>query len=407
MDEKKREPAALVPKESGALVPTAADKPGYWGRNARRLGACSRVLLLLLLTFIIVFTALNYHAFSPLNLYYFGQDLKGLPAQVGGQTKPLYYDYGGEGAFVTAYRGGVAVASSRGVKIYASDGALLLSLALDKPMSAPRAVASRDYLIVFDFGSTTFLVFNAHDLLYEGESGAAILGVGLSDAGCFSLIVASDTSLSTVELFDAGFRHTHSFGRASATVAAPLSDDGRTLALVGATAAGAQVDFVTFGEGEARASVLFEGFPLAAEFTGSGVLSVLTTKGLYTVTTMGKALDTVDFAGATPTAYDIGKEGACVALLEDALTGASTVLTVGRRGRVRARVPFAAEVSAVALGENYAYVLSGDTATVLLAKNGALALTQTVPTGYLGVTATDSKTARILYPAMGLPLTAE
>lgn len=407
MDEKKREPAALVPKESGALVPTASDKPGYWGRNARRLRACSRVLLLLLLTFIIVFTALNYHAFSPLNLYYFGQDLKGLPAQVGGEARTLYYDYGGENDAVAVYRGGVAVASRQNVKIYASDGALLLSLALDKPMSAPRAVASRDYLIVFDFGSTTFLVFNAHDLLYEGESGAAILGVGLSDAGCFSLIVASDTSLSAVELFDAGFRHTHRFGRASATVAAPLSNDGRTLALVGATAAGAQVDFVTFGEGEARASVLFEGFPLAAEFTGNGVLTVLTTKGLYTVTAMGKSLGVIDFDGAAPIAYDIGSEGSAVALLTDKLTGASRVLAVSRRGYLRASADFTAEVTAVAIGDSYFYALSGETATVLRAKNGEVLQTAQIPTGYLAVTSMDSKTARILYSAMALPLLAE
>ena len=408
MEERKSESTALVLKTDAALVSTAeGDKVGYWGKNAHRLRVLSRVLLLVLAVFLTVFTALNYYAFSPLNLYYFGQDLLQLPAQVGGGAKALYYDYGGEGASVVAYRGGACVAGREGVKIYASDGALLLSLGFDKPMSAPRTAVSRDYLIVYDFGNTAFLVFNAHDLLFEGESAAPILGVGLSDAGCFSLIEASNASLSAVELFDAGFSHTHSFRRASATVAAPLSGDGRTLALVGATALGAQVDFITFGETEARASATLAGFPLAAAFTANGVLSVLTTEGLFTVTTMGKTLGSVDFAGATPTAYDIGENGACVAVLSDALTGASEVIAVGKRGKERARAAFSAEVTAVALGDTYLYALSDDTATVLRAKNGEVVRTEALSDGYLGVTVTDGKTARILYPAMAQPLSAK
>ena len=409
MEDKNSEQTALVLKtDTAALVPTAdGEKIGYWGKNARRLNVLSRVLLLVLAVFLTVFTALNYAAFSPLNLYYFGQDLLNLQAQVGGEAKTLYYTYGGEGASVAAYRGGAAVAGCKGISIYASDGALLLTLAYEQPMTAPRTAVSRDYLIVYDLGSTAFLVFNAHDLLYEGESGAPILGVGLSDAGCFSLIVASDTALSAVELYDASFRHPYTLNRASATVAAPLAGDGRTLALVGATAVGAQVDFITFGETESRASVTFEGFPLAAEFTANGVLAVLTTKGLYTVTTMGKTLGTLDFAGAVPTAYDIGEHGAAVALLDDAVTGASRVVTVSRRGKERGTVTLQSEVSAVALGRTYCYVLSFDTATAFSRKNGMVKAALFVPTGYLGITATEGDTARILYPAMALPLTAK
>ena len=407
MEEKKTAQADLVPSRGGTALVPVEDTLGYWGKNARRLRALSRVLLLVLVVFLIVFTTLNYRAFSPLNIYYFGQDLKSLPTQVGGGAKTLYYDYGGEGAAVVAYRGGAAVAGRESVKIYATDGALLLSMALDKPMTAPRAAVSRDYLIVYDFGSTDYLVFNAHDLLFTGESEAPILGVGLSDAGCFSLIVASDKSLSAVELFDAGFGHTHTFGRASATVAAPLSGDGRTLALVGATNEGAVVDFITFGEMEPRASVTFEGFPLAADFTRDGVLSVLTTKGLFTVTTMGKTLDTVDFAGATPTAYEISGEGAVVALLENTLTGASRVITVNRRGKLQSEVTMPTEVTAVCVDDRYVYALSGETATVYERKKGAVKTSMPISTGYLGVSPTENGVARVFYPAVALPLSAK
>ena len=110
MEERKNEPTALVPQEgSRALVPATEDALGYWGKNARRLRAFSRVLLLVMVVFLIVFTVLNAHAFSPLSLYYFGQDLKSLPTQVKTSAETLYYDFGGEGAAVVAYRGGAAV----------------------------------------------------------------------------------------------------------------------------------------------------------------------------------------------------------------------------------------------------------------------------------------------------------
>jgi len=96
-----------------------------------------------------------------------------------------------------------------------------------------------------------------------------------------------------------------------------------------------------------------------------------------------------------------------VALLTDKLTGASRVLAVSRRGYLRASADFTAEVTAVAIGDSYFYALSGETATVLRAKNGEVLQTAQIPTGYLAVTSMDSKTARILYPAMALPLLAE
>ena len=65
------------------------------------------------------------------------------------------------------------------------------------------------------------------------------------------------------------------------------------------------------------------------------------------------------------------------------------------------------EVSAVALGRTYCYVLSFDTATAFSRKNGMVKAALSLPTGYLGITATEGDTARILYPAMALPLTAK
>lgn len=405
MDGQQEKSTALVTRGETALTAGAEKELGYWGKNAHRLTVLSRILLLLLVAFVLVFTLVNYRAFSPLSLYYFGQDIKGLPAQVGGEELPLYYDYGGEAAAVVAYRGGACVASPTHVKIYATDGELLLSLAHARAMKAPRAVVSRDYLIVYDFGSTDFLVFNAHDLLHEGKTDAPILGVGLSDAGCFSLITAGEGVLSAVELYDAGFRRTHSFGRAAATVAAPLSGDGRTLALVGATRTGAQVDFISFGESEARAGVTLAGFPLAAAFTTNGVLTVLTTEGLYTVTSMGKTLAATDFAGGVPLAYDISAQGAVVSLQTDSLTGATTVIAVGARGRERMRAHFAEAVTAVALGDTLVFALSGETASLLSLRNGEVAETKKIPAGWRGITATDRHSARIIYPAMALPLT--
>lgn len=409
MDEEKREVTAVTVRapDAAALAPVAEQAPRYWGKSARALTFLWRVLLLVLAVFLVVFSALHYTAFSPLNLYYFGQDLKGLSALVTDDTAPLYYAYGGEGAAVLAYRGGVAVVGTQETAVFAADGVALLSVPHERAMQAPRGVVSRDYLIAYDHGGRHFTVINAHDVLYEGEAPAPILGAGLSDAGCFALIVASDRALSEVLLYDASFRLTHTFGRAAATVAAPLSADGRTLALVGATAAGAVVDIFTFGEEAPRATLTLDGFPLAADFTANGRLAVLTTTGLTALTSMGKLLEAQDFAGAMPTAYDIGENGVAVALQTDRLTGASRVLVTNRRGGEVLSLATEGTVFSVSVGEDSVFLLQNKQAACYRLKNGELQQTLAVPDDAISVAAIGAGRARVLCPAVALTVAAK
>ncbi|MBR7112284.1 MAG: hypothetical protein IKC75_05145 [Clostridia bacterium] len=392
---------ALVPISERALAPIEGEHVGYWARVGQLYRAATFVLLFLLALFLVTFSVLFAHAFTYDSIFYFGKDIAALSTLPDGNAT-VYYDYKGEDAVPAPYRAGVAVAHRGGIDVYAANSERYLSVAFQKPYAAPRISVSRNYLVAYDFGATSFCVCNSYAMLFEGQTDAPIYGIFLSDSGYFTVITGSTTSLSEVLLYDADFNLRQRFGRATATVAAPISDNGRTVALVGASAGGTVIDVYVIGDEKPLSETKFEGFPLAADYTSSTKLAVVTDVAVTALSTEGKIFDTVSFRGAQVAACSIGEQGIALALEVDRIAADYRVLALDKRGNVETDVALSGPVRALSLSDDVMFVLGTGAVTAVRLNRTEEVLTMSVPEEALSLASAGELGVRVLTPTEAL-----
>ncbi len=413
MDRENREVTALV--KADANLPVATKKTvGYWLRVANGYKTAFSVLCFVLAVFLVIFTVLSARSFAYDSLFYFGKDVANLISLANDDDRVIYYDYKGESARPAAYRGGVAVAHAAGVDIYAASGELLLAVEESRDCAMPRISVSRDYLAFYDFGGNSFCVCNSYTKLYEGQTEHPIYGAFVSDAGYVSLITGSDPSpaadapfyLSEVLVYDANFNLVQHFGRATATVSAAISENGRTVTLVGADASGTVVDVYTVGDEDPLSTTRLSGFPLAAGYTASNKLAVLTDTACYTLSTAGKLYDTVSYEGASLAAYSIDEKGIALALEVDRLLTSYRVLVLDKKGNIKSDAQSPHRVSSIALSDDHVWLLGGNEISCFARRGEVSFKSREVSEGALGIAALDDRTARVMFPAQALDLQA-
>ncbi|MBE6604857.1 MAG: hypothetical protein E7639_04040 [Ruminococcaceae bacterium] len=403
MNGEDRDVTAVVAVGETGLVPVPQKPMSYWARASKKYRTALVILSFALAVFLVVFTVLSSYVFSYESLFYFGRDLKTMLTLAELGEHALYYDYQGEEAMPVAYRGGIAVAHRGGVDVYDAVGEQLLSVREGISFASPRLVVSRDYLVAFDFGSNRFVVCNSYDKLYEGTTEAPIYAAFVSDAGYVSLITGSDTYLSEVYLYDAQFNLRLHSKRASATVSAVVSENGRTMAIVGATAEGTLLEVYMIGgdleDDEPLSSTALSGFPLAVGYTSASKLAVLTDTAAHTLSTDGKVYRTFDYEGGALHAYHIDENGIALALETDRLHGAYRVLVLDKKGRVECDLARGARVRALALSDDRLWLL-GENEAVCIDRDGEETLaTVTVDDTALDIVALHDKLARVIYVA--------
>ncbi|MBR2312530.1 MAG: hypothetical protein IKA46_04500 [Clostridia bacterium] len=393
---------ALVEASSTALVGTQEKPLGYWARISKKYQSAWLIVAFVLVLFVVMFSVLFAHAFSYDSLFYFGKDIATLTSLPDQGDTTVYYDYKGEDAVPVSYRGGMAVAHAGGVDIYAADSARLLSVAYETPYAAPRIAVSRDYLIAYDFGANSFCVCNSYDMLYEGVTEQPIYGAFVSNSGYFTIITRSDTALSEVLLFDADFNLKQRFGRASATVGAVVSENGRTVTLVGAVADGTTVDVYMIGDEEPLSSTVLAGFPLAAGHTASTKLAIITDTACHVISHEGKVYETVGFDGAALAAYSVSENGIALALETDRINAAYRVLALDKKGKIQAEFTHSGRVKALALSDSRLWMLCDTEAVCVEVDNVQKVDRLAVDDGAFGIVALGDHNARVLYPAQAL-----
>ena len=403
MNGENRNTTALVVAQETGLVAVPQKPLGYWARCAKKYRTALMLLSFALAVFLVIFAVLSSHAFTYDSFFYFARDVKTMMTLADLSDHALYYDYGGASAMPVSYRGGIAVAHEAGVDVYDAVGEQLLSVREELTMRMPRIAVSRDYLVVFDFGSNRFIVCNSYDKLFEGTTEAPIYAAFVSDAGYVSLITGSDTYLSEVYLYDAQFNlRLHSY-RTSATVSTVVADNGRTMTIVGATAEGTLVDVYMIGgdlgDEKPLSSTVLAGFPLAAGYTAGTKLAILTDTAAYTLATDGKVYRTVDYEGGALYAYHIDENGIALALETDRLHGTYRVLVLNKKGRVECDIARGTRVRALTLSDDRLWLLGEQEATCIDRDTEMTVGVLEVNGSALSIVALNDKLARIIYTA--------
>ena len=299
---------------------------------------------------------------------------------------------------IVSYRGGIAVAGQNGVEVYSPDGAILL--AREAKMTTPRAVASRKFLITYDFGQTGFTVTNTYARVHQGETEFPIYMAEVADTGHFAFVTPSLDDLSHVYLYNENCKQINCFEKNYAVVGVAISENGSHIAMLGLASeegnAYSVMEVYRIGDTTPATTVTFEGeIPLALDFTNNRNLSVLTDGALRVLTLTGEEREAVTLEG-TLVSFDSNEHG-CVAVTElDDFSATHRVVMLDKKGDLLADVTVNGAVRAVSVAERRAFVLCDDEILAISGKSGEIT-TQNCGQGAIGLFAVDSKRVRVSF----------
>lgn len=373
MNGEENKTTAVVPATADKSV-VAAKEESYWALVASRYKLIKRILLIALILFIVFFMIFFSRAFTYDSLFSFFKDLQSVAAFVPSDYQTVTSTYHEGEETVLAYRGGVAFVNRKGIEIYSPDGKRLLDV--EESFAAPRAISSRKYLLAFDQGGSSFTVTSAYAKFYSGKTDFPIYGAALADSGHFALITGSDTTLSTVLLYDSNFNLIQRFDRASATVSVAISANGKRIALLGAAAkegkAYTKLDVFHLGESEAENSVLLEGeVPLCVGFTDNRHVAFLTDTALTFADIDLEWKDRYLLNDRAIVDFTVNADGATLALEEDALRAEHTVLAFDDSGKKMLETTFIGDMKAIDIKEKQVFLLFADRVVRYDCKNAA------------------------------------
>ncbi len=396
MNREEEKKNAVVPVQR-ALQPVS--EPNYWHRTALAYKIAFRILLIALPLVVVLFTIVCARTFTYDSVFSFFKDLTSAASFIPSDYETVTYTYEEGERTALGYRGGIATVTTGGVEIYSPDGKRLLDV--PATLAAPRAVASRKYLLAYDFGDTEFFITNTYTKLYEGETEFPIYLAHVADSGRFALVTASEQHLSQVLLYDANFNLIQRFGRASATTDVCVSSNGRYVAIAGILTQGGKpqsvVEIYRVGAKESVFSLTLEQeSAVRLSFTDDRHLALLTDKALRILDSDGDVRVQIDCEGSTPIGFDCNENG-CVAVFEaDALEMQNRVIVLDKKGNTLYDAPYEGDVLDAALAEERAFILSGERVTCIDTQSKS-ASDVACKAGAIGLFATDDKHVRLLY----------
>ncbi len=395
--EQNRSRNALVPVETRKLpVPT---KKTYWSKVSRIYTLISRALLVAMPLFVVVFLALCSRAFTYESIFCFAKDLQSTATFLSSADQTVTYTYEETDGTVLAFRGGIAAVNGGGVEVYSPGGEKLLEI--DKSFRAPRAVASRKYLVAFDFGSKDFLVTNTYATLHKGSTDHPIYLARVDDTGQIALLTSSEEHLSCVTVYNGKFQPVQRFNKASATVDIALSDNGKYVAILGLVSEGGDpaslLEVYRIGKSEPEFVQRFEGeMPLALDFTDNRHLAVLSDAALRVCNADGKMKNEVNIADETPLRMVCNENGCMLALSGDAFAAENRILVLDKRGGDVYDGLLTGDITAIALAEKRAFLLLQDEVVGISLKNADTA-SAPCKSGAADILALDDEHLRVIY----------
>lgn len=401
MDQEK-ERVELVPIDP-IPVPEPPEKKGYWEKVEKIYKIASRVLLIALPVFVVLFMVICGRAFTAESVSSFLKDVKSATSLVGTDYQSISYTFDEGESRVIDYRGGVAVVTTESIEVFAPDGEIMFTEEIS--MTSPRVVSSGKFLIVYDFGTPNFFVANAYGVVHQGtmptekDIALPIFGCKVSDTGSFAFVTPSVSNYSRVYLYNERYEPTL-YEKDYTVSDIALSDNGDYIAMIGmASVDGAvcsRLEVYRIGDSEAAADLTFEGeSPRNLEFTSDGYLAALTKDTLRVIDLEGKEKSSVAVNGEIRLFFS--NEYGCVLVTETEEMGPTQhVVMLDKRGKEQAAIEVQGTISAVALDNGRAFLLCGENVLVLDAGETE---TRSVPcgSGANGVFAVDANRVRVTF----------
>lgn len=394
---REQEQNAIVSAEPRALVHVPRTK-GYWEKVAGAYSLIFRVLLIALPLYVVVFMAICARAFTYESVFCFFKDLKATTSFVTSDYQSVLYTYEEGESLVLPYRGGVAAVSENGIEIFSPDGERLLGV--EEGRTSPRAVASRKYLISYDFGKSSFTVTNTYAKLHTGDTGFPIYAAEVSNTGHFAFVTAARDHLSQVLLYDGNFNLVQRFQKASAVTGVALSENGKYIALLALTSEGGRertvLELYRIGTAAPIATVaLEEEQPVRVDFTNDRHIALLTDTALRVLDLDGDVKGEVRYTGV-PVAFDSSEDGCALVLRTDAMQANNRVVLLDKKGKVCYDAMHQGDVTSLSVASERAFLLMGEEIVAISAEDGGVSA-YACETGATRMFAIDDEHVRVVY----------
>jgi len=309
---------------------------GYFRKIGQYFKTAQILLFVLLFLFVTVFVTANSESVTYENLYYFFKDFRIAVDNTDSLEKAIPYETDSNMAFAV-YKGGLAVAGTERVRLMTAAGGINSVSTLG--FASPVLSASTDLLLVYARGETDFHIYNSFTKIHEGRLDRAIRTAYLSESGAYSVTTEDSEYESAVLVYSRGFEKRNKYNLNSYVIAAPLSDDGKTVAMLSYVCENGvyetRVRLAKVGSDRILYDTSMPGeFPLGIAFADNDSVLVLTDKGLYRVDEKRGSVRSTEWTDGHVGAFSFGEGGAVLVLRNDEEDTPDTVAISDRDGAI-------------------------------------------------------------------------
>ena len=218
------------------------------------------------------------------------------------------------------YRGGLAIVNPSSVSVFSATGRRTLRQTSD--FSSPFAIASDQYVLVYDTSGTTFSLYNSFAKVHSEHFDYPVTDACFAGDRTFAVVSRTDRSKSVVYAYDRNFKFKGSVPYSYYIFDIALdSDNGRMMSAGYDNGSGTgktmveirEYPFVKEENATLSHTIEIEGeFPLGCGFLDEKRIAVVTTAGIYIYDQNAELLTSERYVGKTVLGFDISSHGVSV-----------------------------------------------------------------------------------------------
>lgn len=352
----------------------------YLAKVSYRYAYFKRIFCILLVVVIAAFLLSGSLSYE--KIFYLTKDIKLSSDYVNSVHDTITYNSGNSQVFA-AYRGGLAVASRERFSIFSAGGRELFSS--NHSYGNPALAISDKHVLLYDVGGKQFSLYNAFSKVKEEKLDYSIYGADMAENGDFAVITKSEKYDSVVRVYkQSGTTYNYSFSTGRACSVA-ISDNGKQLAVLLSYANGSEmkteIRLYSVGKDDYKSeSISFSGVPFSVEFSGSGNIFVVGSRGVNmfnsNLNLTGEYLSESEIY-----LYSFGEDNIAIADLSGD-GGKTRVLLLNKRGRADKEYHFDERLIDISLFEKTMYLQELSGFVRLDLRNGKSYRTEHIASGY-------------------------
>ena len=195
--------------------------------NFWAVGVVSIILLIALALAVVVFGGNN---ISFDKMYYLYRDVNAMGRIGEGENTRLDYTLPKKNQDFTLFKNGLCVAGDDEIQIFNKNGNQTLSVSTT--YSNPRALSSKEFVVVYDLGGRGFSAYNSFSDIYSETREYPISTAALSDEGILAIVGQTKAYSCELTVYDSEFAKQFSYSRNDYAVSCDFDATGRYIALV-------------------------------------------------------------------------------------------------------------------------------------------------------------------------------